>query len=89
MAKENNRSSYFGDVVKKFLAHRLAMMGTIVLILEVLAVVFLPWFFRNYPFLCFPTYLSFASNKRFLQRPYIVRFIIFNRLFVPSTKPLL
>ena len=47
------------------------------------------WFFRNYPFLCFPTYLSFASNKRFLQRPYIVRFIIFNRLFVPSTKPLL
>lgn len=47
------------------------------------------WFFRNYPFLCFPTYLSFASNKRFLQCPYIVRFIIFNRLFVPSTKPLL
>lgn len=46
-------------------------------------------FFRNYPFLCFPIYLSFASNKRFLQRPYIVRFIIFNRLFVPSTKPLL
>ena len=42
MAKENNRSSYFGDVVKKFLAHRLAMMGTIVLILEVLAVVLLP-----------------------------------------------
>lgn len=41
MAKENNRSSYFGDVVKKFLAHRLAMIGTIVLILEVLAVVLL------------------------------------------------
>ena len=32
---------------------------------------------------------TFASSKRFLQRPYIVRFIIFNRLFVPSTKPLL
>ena len=47
------------------------------------------WFFRNYPFLDFPTYLSFASNNCFLQRPYIVRFIIFNRLFVPSTKPLL
>lgn len=47
------------------------------------------WFFRNYPFLHFLTYLSFASSKRFLQRPYIVRFIIFNRLFVPSTKPLL
>lgn len=46
-------------------------------------------FFRNYPFLDFPTYLSFASNNCFLQRPYIVRFIIFNRLFVPSTKPLL
>ena len=28
MAKENNRSSYFGDVVKKFLAHRLAMIGS-------------------------------------------------------------
>lgn len=46
-------------------------------------------FFRNYPFLNFPTYLSFASNNCFLQRPYIVRFIIFNLLFVPSTKPLL
>ena len=34
MAKENNRSSYFGDVVKKFLAHRLAMMGTIVLLID-------------------------------------------------------
>lgn len=44
-------------------------------------------FFRNYPFLHFLTHLSFASNKRFLQRPYIVRFIIFNRLFVPLTKP--
>ena len=42
MAKENNRSSYFGDVVKKFLAHRLAMMGTIVLLIEVLAVLLLP-----------------------------------------------
>ena len=40
-------------------------------------------------FLNFPTYLSFASNNCFLQCPYIVRFIIFNRLFVPSTKPLL
>ena len=50
---------------------------------------YLPGFFRNYPFLDFPTYLSFASNNCFLQRPYIVRFIIFNRLFVPSTKPLL
>ena len=42
MAKENNRSSYFGDVVKKFLAHRLAMMGTLVLLIEVLAVLLLP-----------------------------------------------
>ena len=50
MAKENNRSSYFGDVVKKFLAHRLAMMGTIVLILEVLAVVFLPSIMKLDPY---------------------------------------
>ena len=48
--KENNRSSYFGDVVKKFLAHRLAMMGTIVLILEVLAVVFLPSIMKLDPY---------------------------------------
>ena len=50
MAKENNRSSYFGDVVKKFLAHRLAMMGTIVRILEVLAVVFLPSIMKLDPY---------------------------------------
>ena len=50
MAKENNRSSYFGDVVKKFLAHRLAMMGTIVLILEVLAVVLLPSIMKLDPY---------------------------------------
>ena len=47
------------------------------------------WFFRNYPFLLLLVYLNFASNNCFLQCPYIVRFIIFNRLFVPSTKPLL
>ena len=50
MAKENNRSSYFGDVVKKFLAHRLAMIGTIVLILEVLAVVLLPSIMKLDPY---------------------------------------
>ena len=50
MAKENNTSSYFGDVVKKFLAHRLAMMGTIVLILEVLAVVLLPSIMKLDPY---------------------------------------
>ena len=50
MAKENNRSSYFGDVVKKFLAHRLAMIGTIELILEVLAVVLLPSIMKLDPY---------------------------------------
>lgn len=64
-------------------------LETYFMILAVRLSGFIRRFFRNYPFLCFPTYLSFASNKRFLQRPYIVRFIIFNRLFVPSTKPLL
>ena len=33
-------------------------------------------------------YMSFASNNCRLHRPYIVRFIIFNLLFVPSTNPL-
>ena len=50
MAKENNRSSYFGDVVKKFLAHRLAMMGTIVLLIEVLAVLLLPAIMKLDPY---------------------------------------
>ena len=44
-------------------------------------------FFRIYPFDI--RYNSFASNNFLLLRPYIVRFIIFNLLFVPSTKPLL
>ncbi len=34
-------------------------------------------------------YINFADNKCLPQRPYIVRLIIFRRLFVPSTKPLL
>ena len=44
-------------------------------------------FFRKYPFSYFDLYINFVANKSLLQRPYIVRFIIFNLLFVPSTNP--
>ena len=44
------------------------------------------WFFRNHPFYPFDN-ISFAANSSLPQRPYMVRFIIFNLLFVPSTKP--
>ena len=48
------------------------------------------WFFRNYPLLLlYPIYLNFASSNCLPHLPYIVRFIIFNLLFVPSTNPLL
>ena len=43
-------------------------------------------FFRNHPFYPFDN-ISFAANSSLPQRPYMVRFIIFNLLFVPSTKP--
>lgn len=43
-------------------------------------------FFRNYPFVVLEQ-ISFAARRSFPQRPYIVRFIIFNLLFVPSTNP--
>lgn len=45
------------------------------------------WFFRNNPYQLLES-ISFAANNSLPQRPYIVRFIIFNLLFVPSTKPL-
>lgn len=44
-------------------------------------------FFRNYPYQLLES-ISFAANNSLPQRPYIVRFIIFNLLFVPSTKSL-
>ena len=44
------------------------------------------WFFRNCPYYPFDK-ISFAANNSLPQRPYMVRFIIFNLLFVPSTKP--
>ena len=48
------------------------------------------WFFRNYPLLLlYPMYLNFASSNCLPHLPYIVRFIIFNLLLVPSTNPLL
>lgn len=46
-------------------------------------------FFLNYPFCITFLYLNFASSNFLPQRPYMVRFIIFNLLFVPSTNPLL
>ena len=46
--------------------------------------------FRNYPLLLlYPMYLNFASSNCLPHLPYIVRFIIFNLLLVPSTNPLL
>lgn len=46
-------------------------------------------FFRNHPFFSIRIYLNLASSNCLPHRPYIVRFIIFNLLLVPSTKPLL
>ena len=47
---------------------------------------FLKRFFRNCPSYPFSN-ISLAVNNSLPQRPYMVRFIIFNLLFVPSTKP--
>ncbi|MEE1443472.1 MAG: response regulator, partial [Blautia sp.] len=44
-------------------------------------------FIRNYPYHSTLTYISFAAKSALLHLPYIVRFTIFNLLFVPSTKP--
>ena len=44
-------------------------------------------FFRNYPYHSPFAYISFAAKSALLHLPYIVRFTIFNLLFVPSTKP--
>lgn len=40
--KKGNKSSYFQDVLKRFLAHRLAMFGAVVLTIEIFSVIFLP-----------------------------------------------
>ena len=42
MERKENKSSYFQDVLKRFLAHRLAMFGAIILTIEILSVIFLP-----------------------------------------------
>lgn len=42
MKDNTKKSSYLRDVVKRFLAHKLAMAGALVLIVEVLAVIILP-----------------------------------------------
>lgn len=40
--KQKNKSSYIHDVLKKFLSHKLAMMGAIVLLIEITCVIILP-----------------------------------------------
>lgn len=40
--KQKNKSSYIHDVLKKFLSHKLAMMGAIVLLIEITCVIVLP-----------------------------------------------
>ena len=36
------KDSYYRDVLKKFTAHKLAMIGVAIIVLEVLLVIFLP-----------------------------------------------
>lgn len=42
MKNQTKKSSYLHDVLKKFLAHRLAMAGFVVLLIEILCVIVLP-----------------------------------------------
>ncbi len=48
--KKGNKSSYFQDVLKRFLAHRLAMFGAVVLTIEILSVIFLPIIMKLDPY---------------------------------------
>lgn len=41
-AKKEKKSSYYGDVIKRFKRHKLAMAGTVVITLIALGVIFLP-----------------------------------------------
>lgn len=42
--------SYYQDVLRKFCQHKLAMFGLTVLILEVIAILFIPWIFQLDPY---------------------------------------
>ncbi|MFT4107346.1 MAG: ABC transporter permease [Lacrimispora sp.] len=59
MEKQRNKSSYFRDVLKKFLAHRLAMAGTVVLVIEVICVILLPYAIKLDPYSM--DYMNFGS----------------------------
>lgn len=48
--RKENKSSYFQDVLKRFLAHRLAMFGAVVLTIEILSVIFLPIIMKLDPY---------------------------------------
>ncbi len=50
MERKENKSSYFQDVLKRFLAHRLAMFGAIILTIEILSVIFLPVIMKLDPY---------------------------------------
>lgn len=48
--RKENKSSYFQDVLKRFLAHRLAMFGAVALTIEILSVIFLPIIMKLDPY---------------------------------------
>lgn len=50
MKNEKNNSTYMQDVIKRFLAHKLAMLGLIVFIIEIITVVFLPYIMKLDPY---------------------------------------
>lgn len=50
MEKQKNKSSYFHDVWKKFLSHKLAMAGAVILLLEIGCVLLLPVFLQMDPY---------------------------------------
>ena len=44
------KDSYYRDVLKKFTAHKLAMIGVAIIVLEVLLVIFLPMILKLDPY---------------------------------------
>ncbi len=58
-SNQEKKSSYLRDVIKKFLKHRLALMGTIILVIEVLCVIFLPYILHLDPYTV--DYTSFGA----------------------------
>lgn len=64
---ENNRTikadSYYKDVVKRFISHKLAMVGLIVIIIELICVILLPIIFNMDPYTSDPTAFNAAPSK--------------------------